>query len=276
MSQAGPDGRPAVPAPLAEALAGAGLRPRFALVLGSGLGGVADQIERTLELPYAEIPGFPRSTAPGHRGRLLGVTWAGQPILAFQGRFHLYEGYTAQQVASPARLAAALGCEALLLTNACGGLRPEWVPGELMLHRDFINLTGANPLTGPNLPPGPRFPVMFGAYDPDLAELARLAAQREEIPLREGVYLGIAGPSYASRAELAAYQRLGGDAIGMSTVLEVIAARQAGLRVLGLSTVTDLALPEAERHADEAEVLRVAALAAERMSALLRGVLARA
>ena len=177
-----------------------------------------------------------------------------------KGRLHFYEGITAAQAAFPVRLMRALGAPTLLVSNACGGLNPHWQAGELMLQLDLINFTFANPLVGPNDPErGPRFPVTFGAYDPAYLELARKVARAEDIGLREGVYLAVSGPSYATRAELRMFRAWGADVIGMSTVHEVLVARHEGMRVLGLSVVTDMALPDAHTHADEQEVLAVAA-----------------
>jgi len=224
-------------------------------------------------IPYRDLPGFAPSTAPGHAGELVLGELSGRKVVAMKGRLHFYEGLSAAQAAFPVRLMHALRARSLLVTNACGGLNPNWRAGELMLQLDFINFTGANPLVGPNDPVGPRFPVMFGAYDPSYLEAAREVARKEDLLLREGVYLAIGGPSYATRAELRAFRLLGADAIGMSTVHEVIVARHVGMRVLGLSTVTDMALPDHDHHADEEEVLRTAAASGPRFRRLVKAVL---
>ncbi len=251
-----------------------GLKPEIALVLGSGLGPLADEIDAVAVIPYSELPGFAPSTAPGHAGRLVLGTIKGRRVVAMQGRLHFYEGVTAAQAAFPVRLMHALGAPTLIVSNACGGLNPNWHAGELMLHLDFINFTFANPLLGPNdAQLGPRFPVTFDAYDPAYLELARRVARAEDIGLREGVYLAVSGPSYATRAELRMFRAWGADTIGMSTVHEVLVARHEGMRVLGLSVVTDMALPDGSRHADEAEVLRTAAESGPTFRRLVKALL---
>lgn len=234
-------------------------RPELAVILGSGLGPLAERIEDAAVIPYPEIPHFATSSAPGHAGRLVLGTLAGRRVVAMQGRVHLYEGFSAAEVAFPVRVMHALGAGTLLVSNACGGLDPAWRAGELMLQLDFINFTGQNALTGPNDDAaGPRFPVMFDCYDSAYLELARRVARAEDIPLREGIYLAIAGPSYATRAELRMVRAWGADAIGMSTVHEVTVARQLGMRVLGLSCITDMALPDGREHATGDEVVAMA------------------
>lgn len=248
--------------------------PDLALTLGSGLGPLADEIDVQVALPYRDLPGFAPSTAPGHAGELVLGTLAGRKVVAMKGRLHFYEGITAAQAAFPVRLMHALGARSLLVTNACGGLNPHFRAGDLMLQLDFINFTGANPLIGPNDEAfGPRFPVTFDAYDPEYLEAAREVARREDIRLREGVYLAISGPSYATRAELRMFRGFGADAIGMSTVHEVLVARHAGLRVLGLSVVTDMALPDGAQHADEGEVLETAAQTGPTFRRLVKALL---
>jgi purine-nucleoside phosphorylase len=249
------------------------LTPEVALVLGSGLGPLADEIEVHAELPYDAIPGFATSSAPGHAGRLVLGTLDGRPVVAMRGRLHPYDGIPAARVAFPVRVMHALGADRLLVSNACGGLDPHWRAGDLMLQHDLINFTFQNPLIGPNDPElGPRFPVMFDAYDPDYLELVRRTARHLDVPLREGVYLAVSGPSYASRAELRMFRAWGADAIGMSTVFEVLAARHEGMRVVGLSTVTDLAIADRDHHADGDEVLRVAAASGATFRRLVRAV----
>lgn len=257
-----------------DALRGStGLVPEVALVLGSGLGPLADEIEDATSVPYGAIPGMPVSSAPGHAGRLVMGRLAGRSVVAMQGRVHPYEGFTAQECTYPIALMHGLGARSLVVTNACGGLNPAFAAGDIMLQLDFINFTGQNPLIGPNDDAYPRFPVMFDCYDPEYVERARSAAIAEGIHLREGVYLAISGPAYASRAELRAFRTLGADAIGMSTVFEVIRARHLGMRVLGISTVTDMALPDRDEHATGDEVLAVAARTGATFRRLVRAVL---
>lgn len=232
--------------------------PDVALVLGSGLGPLADLIEGATAVPYADVPGMPVSTAPGHAGRFVFGELAGRRVVAMQGRVHPYEGFSARECTFPIAVMHALGARALLVTNACGGLDPAFEAGDLMLQLDYINFTGQNPLIGPNEAAYPRFPVMFDCYDPAYVRHARAVALAEGIHLREGVYLAISGPTYASRAELRAFRTIGADAIGMSTVFEVMRARHLGMRVLGISTVTDMALPDRDEHATGDEVLAVA------------------
>lgn len=250
------------------------LEPELALILGSGLGPLADAIDADAVIPYAELPGFAPSTAPGHAGELVLGTLEGRRVVAMKGRLHFYEGVSAAQAAFPVRLLHALGATTLLVSNACGGLNPHWRAGELMMQLDLINFTFANPLVGPNDPQlGPRFPVTFDAYDPAYLELARQAARTEGITLREGVYLAVSGPSYATRAELRMFRAWGADAIGMSTVHEVLVARHEGMRVLGMSVVTDMALPDAHAHADEHEVLAVAAQSGPSFQRLVKALI---
>ncbi len=257
-----------------------GLEPAIAregvelgLVLGSGLGPLADEIEGAVALPYAEVPGMPASSAPGHAGRFVIGRLAGRRVVAMQGRLHAYEGHRAATCAFPVRIMHALGATRLVATNACGGLDPHWRAGDLMLQLDFVNHTFDHALTGPADGVGPRFPVTFDAYDPDYLDAARAAARRLDVGLREGVYLAIAGPAYATRAELRAFRSWGADAIGMSTVHEVTVARSLDMRVLGLSVVTDMAVPDAHGHATGDEVLRMAAEAGDRFRALVRALL---
>lgn len=249
--------------------------PEIALILGSGLGPLADLIDAAAVIPYADLPGFVRSSAPGHSGELLLGMLAGRRVVAMKGRMHRYDGVTARQAAFPVRIMHALGARSLLVSNACGGLNPAWSAGDLMLQLDFINHTSDNPLIGSDMAlwGGPRFPVMFDCYDPEYLELARRVARQLDQPLREGVYLAISGPSYATRAELRAYRSWGADAIGMSTVYEVIVARQAGMRVLGLSSVTDMALPDRAEHATGDEVVAMAEHSGAAFRRLVTGVL---
>ena len=258
----------------AEALRAAGADDvDLALVLGSGLGPLADEIEAAVTLPFADIPGMVASTAPGHAGRMVVGRLEGRSVVALQGRLHVYEGHDAATCAFPVRVMEALGARSLVVSNACGGLVPDWRAGDLMLQLDLMNASGSWALTGLHDGVGERFTVMFDAYDPDYLDLARRTALRLGLTLREGVYLAIAGPAYATRAELRAYRTWGADAIGMSTVHEVAMARHLGLRVLGLSAVTDMALPDSRHHATGVEVLRVANQAGAAFRSLVRAVL---
>ena len=222
-------------------------QPRVAIVLGSGLGGVADLLEPEprLTIPYAEIPHVPVATVQGHAGELVAGLAAGVPVLLLSGRAHAYEGWSHRQTTLLLRACLSLGIRTLVVTNASGGINPAFDPGDVMLITDMINLSGDNPLSGPNLDSlGPRFVSMTDAFDADLQARARAAAQRAGVALREGVYLMLAGPSYETRAELRMLRTLGADAVGMSTVPEVLVARHQGVRVLGFSLVTNKATPE--------------------------------
>jgi purine-nucleoside phosphorylase len=216
-----------------------GRRPRVAVVLGSGLGALAEEIEAPLRVPYAEIPGFAASRVAGHAGELVAGTLEGVPVLVQSGRFHLYEGHSPATAALPVRTFATLGVDTLIVTNAAGGLRNTFGPGTLMLIADHINLMGRNPLVGPVEPGEERFPDMSEPYDPGLRGLARDAAREAKVRLEEGVYIALLGPSYETPAEVRMLQRLGGDAVGMSTVPEVIVARARGIKCLGLSIITN-------------------------------------
>lgn len=252
------------------------LEPDIAIILGSGLGPLADEIEHPRAIAFADLPGFPVSTAPGHAGRVVMGTLEGKRVIAFQGRVHVYEGYSPQEAVIPVRLAHALGARRLIVTNACGGLNPAWRAGDLMLQTDYINFTGLNPLIGPNDNSlGVRFVAMMDAYDPEYLDLARRTARALDLELREGTYLAFTGPTYAPRAELRMFRAWGADAVGMSTVLEVIAARHAGMRVLGLSSVTDMAVADREDHSGTTEqaVIEQAKRTGPRFQALVRGIL---
>ncbi len=258
----------------AESLRAAGAQSvDVGIVLGSGLGPLADEVDARCSVPFSELPGMPASTAPGHAGRVVCGGLSGREVIAFQGRLHGYEGFDAPTCAFPVRVMHALGAHALLVSNACGGLDPHLRAGELLLQLDLINATGDGALIGPDDGLGERFTVMFDCFDAHYLELARAAARRLGQRLSEGVYLAIRGPAYATRAELRAYRTLGADAIGMSTVHEVAMARHLGLRVLGLSGVTDMALPDANEHAHGDDVLRMAERLGERFRALVREVL---
>jgi purine-nucleoside phosphorylase len=221
------------------------VKPEIGLILGSGLGDLANEIEDAVVVPYKEIPHFPESTVEGHAGQLVIGTLAGKSVVAMQGRFHFYEGYSQQEVVFPVYVLKALGVKCLIATNAAGGMNPAFQPGDLMVITDHLNFTGANPLIGPNDDElGPRFPDMSQAYTPALRELAHRVAEKLGTRLQQGVYAGVSGPTYMTAAELIMLRRVGGDAIGMSTVPEVIAARHAGLDVLGISCITDMAVGE--------------------------------
>lgn len=230
------------------------LEPAVGVVLGSGLGAFAERLEQSVVLPYAEIPHFPQTHVSGHAGKLYLGTLSGVPIACLGGRVHAYEGHAADRVVFGVRLLEALGCRAALLTNAAGGIRESFAPGDLMLITDHLNLTGQTPLQGPPPSRGPRFPDMSEAYDPALRRLAREAASELALPLNEGVYAGLLGPSYETPAEVRMLATLGADAVGMSTVLEVIALRQLGLRVGAVSAITNKAAGLSAQALDHAEV----------------------
>lgn len=244
--------------------------PRIALVLGSGLGEVADAVDRATPIPYEEIPHWPRSSVVGHAGRLVLGELSGIPAAVCQGRVHLYEGFAARDVAFPVRVLRELGVEVLVVTNAAGCLREEWAVPGLMLLSDHINLTGKNPLTGPHEPElGPRFPDMSRAYDPTLRGELRSRAERLGIRLEEGVYVAVPGPCYETPAEVRMLARLGADAVGMSTVPEVVAAVHGGMRVAGISSLTNPAAGLAHGPLDHEEVLEAGRTAARDLCRLL-------
>jgi purine-nucleoside phosphorylase len=252
------------------------LVPDVAIILGTGLGGLAEELAVAARIPYQEIPGFPLSTVESHAGQLLFGTLAGRRVVAMQGRFHRYEGYTLQQIALPVRVLRRLGAGTLVVSNACGGMHPLWSPGELMLIADHINLLGDNPLVGPNDDAlGPRFPDLSEPYDGRLRALARQVALEQGIVLREGVYVAVAGPNLETRAEYRMLRTLGADVVGMSTVPEVIAAVHMGMRVLGVSIITDQCLPDALAPASVEQIIAVARSAEPNLTRLIRGVLAR-
>jgi purine-nucleoside phosphorylase len=245
------------------------LRPVVGVVLGSGLGALADRLEGAVSIPYQEIPEFPAVSVAGHAGRLVVGTLGGVPLAAMQGRVHSYEGWSAEDIVFGVRLLAATGVRALLVTNAAGAVNPGLAPGDLVRIADHLNLTGLNPLTGPNDDRiGPRFPDMSQAYDPQLGALLHESAGRLGIALGAGVYAGVAGPSYETPAEIRTLRTLGADLVGMSTVLEVIAARHAGLRVAAISLVTNLAAGLAGRPLSHEDVLAAGEGARERLARL--------
>ena len=251
-----------------------GRRPTVAIVLGSGLGALADRVADAVRIPYTAIPGFHVPTVPGHKGELVCGTLGGKTVLCQSGRFHAYEGHSADVTALPVRVFAALGISTVILTNAAGGVNPKFGPGTLMLISDHINLTGRNPLVGPARPGETRFPDMTSAYDKTLKALARQVSEASGIPLAEGVYMGLLGPTYETPAEVRFVATLGGDAVGMSTVLEVIAARARGMRCLGISTITNAAAGISPVELSHAEVMEVAAKVGKNLGRLVEGIVA--
>jgi len=254
------------------------MKPDVGVILGSGLGDLAAEVQDAAAIPYEEIPHFLRSTVVGHAGRLLIGKLENVPVVVMQGRFHFYEGYTMQALTLPVRVMRMLGAHMLIVTNAAGGLNAAYRPGDFMLIRDHINflgLAGVNPLIGPNDERlGERFPALAKAYDAELRALARtVAAQRPEITLHEGVYAQVAGPSYETGAELKFLRTVGADAVGMSTAPEVIVARHMGMRVLGISLITNTATGDDTEVVNHAEVLTAADAARPKFAALVRGIL---
>jgi purine-nucleoside phosphorylase len=251
-------------------------QPRIGIILGTGLGGLAARIQVEASIPYEEIPGFPLSTVETHTGRLLLGTLGGKPVVAMQGRFHRYEGYTLQQVTFPVRVMRALGADTLLVSNACGGMHPFWGPGDLVLISDHINLLGDNPLIGPNADDlGPRFPDMSQPYDLELQQLAVEVALERQVTLRRGVYVAVPGPNLETRAEYRMLRTMGADVVGMSTVPEVIVAVHGGMRVMGVSIITDQCLPDALEPANIAQIIATAGRAEPSLTALVEGVVER-
>jgi purine-nucleoside phosphorylase len=252
------------------------LRPKIALVLGSGLGAFADEFSNAAQIPYAKIPHFSRSTAIGHAGQLVLGTVDDIPVAGMQGRVHLYEGYPAKQVAFPMRVFARMGVKAVILTNAAGGINLSYSEGALVALRDHINLQSANPLIGPNDDRfGPRFPDMTRAYDPDFLRFVAEAGKRLNLNLHEGVYLACSGPNYETPAEIHAFRTLGADLVGMSTVPEVLAAHHSGIRVLGISCVTNMAAGITGKTLSAEEVFETGARVKTQFIALLRAVIPR-
>jgi purine-nucleoside phosphorylase len=250
------------------------LRPKIALVLGSGLGAFADEFANAVRIPYAKIPNFPQSTAVGHAGQLVIGAVDGVEVAGMQGRVHLYEGYSAQEVAFPIRVFARMGVKAVILTNAAGGIKKDFTQGRLVVIRDHINLQGANPLTGPNDERlGPRFPDMSIAYDKKFRELTLAEGRLLGINLDEGVYAALSGPNYETPAEIRYLRTIGADLVGMSTVPEVIAARHSGMRVLGISCVTNAAAGILDQPLDHKEVLETAERVKGQFIGLLRAVI---
>ena len=254
-------------------------QPRVGLILGSGLGSLAESVEQALHIPYGDLPGWPLSTVIGHHGQLVMGKLETQNVMVMQGRVHYYEGYSMAQVALPVRVMQRLGVEILIVTNAAGAVNPDYEPGDLMLIKDHVNLigmAGLNPLRGPNLDVfGPRFPDMSQPYDRALAQLARDVAESDRILLHEGIYISLAGPSFESPADLRFLRLIGADAVGMSTVPEVIAARHGGTRVLGVSGISNKANLDGNVVTTHEEVLEAGQKIVPNLTALIRGVLRR-
>ncbi len=253
-----------------------GSRPDIALILGTGLGGVAEAMDKDVVIPYDQIPHFPVSTVQSHHGRLLCGRWGGKPLLAMQGRFHLYEGYTPRQISFPIRVMAALGVKTLLLSNAAGGLDPRFRPGDLMLIIDHINMTGRNPLIGPNVDDwGPRFPDMTEPYSRRLREIAVETALSERILLHQGVFVGVVGPNLETAAETRFLRQIGADAVGMSVIMENITAVHAGMNVMGISVISNVNLPDYYLPVPLDEIIATAEKAGPELMRLLAKILER-
>lgn len=243
-------------------------RPVLGVVLGSGLGGLAGRIEGARSVSYGDLPGFAAPGVPGHAGRLIAGRLAGRPVIALAGRFHVYEGHTAAMAAFPVRVLHALGARTLLLSNAAGGIRRTFTPGDLMVIRDHVNLSGQNPLTGHVIPGDERFPDMSDPWDPTLRRLLAESAAAVGVPVTEGVYFGLSGPTYETPAEVRMLERLGADAVGMSTVHEVIVARAIGMLVAGMSCITNLGAGLSDTPITHAEVLDVTVQAGKRFESV--------
>lgn len=251
----------------------ASTRPRLGIILGTGLGGLADAIEVEAAVDYEDLPHFPVSTVTTHRGKLILGTLEGVPVAAMQGRFHRYEGYTLQQIVFPVRVMSVVGADTLIVSAACGGMNPLWGAGDLVLLDDHINFMGDSPLVGPNLDElGPRFPDMSAPYDPGLREVAVRVAMDERIAVRHGVYVAVPGPQLETRAEYRMLRAMGADVVGMSTVPEVIAARHMDMRVLAVAVITDQCLPDALEEVDVEKIIATAVEAGPALTRLVAGV----
>jgi purine-nucleoside phosphorylase len=265
-----------IDAAVASVRAHSDLTVRVGIVLGTGLGGLARMVEVQAAVPYEEIPGFPVPTVESHSGRLLLGTLGGTPVAVMQGRFHRYEGYTLQEVTFPVRVLRALGAETLVVSNVSGGMNPLWDVGELVLIDDHINLLGDSPLVGPNADElGPRFPDMSEPYDLELQRLAMAEAMELGLRLNRGIYVAVSGPQLETRAEYRMLRTLGADVVGMSTVPEVIVARHGGMRVLGLSIITDACLPDALEPVDVDRIIEAARAAEPHLTRLIERVVSR-
>jgi purine-nucleoside phosphorylase len=252
-----------------------GGKPRVGIILGTGIGPLAEKIEVEASIDYAAIPHFLKPTATGHKGRLVCGKLNGASVMAMEGRFHAYEGYPLDAITLPVRVMKALGCELLIVTNACGGMNPNFACGDIMVIDDHINLMGSNPLVGINDDRlGPRFPDMARPYDPELIDRAQAIARREDFPAHKGVFVAVQGPNLETRAEYRFLRLIGADAVGMSTVPEVLVAVHAGLRVLGLSIVTDVCFPDALKPVDVAEIIATANEAEPKLRKIILGILA--
>jgi purine-nucleoside phosphorylase len=250
-------------------------KPRVGIILGTGLGGLAEEIQNALKIPYDEIPHFPISTVETHAGRLVCGTLAGKSVMAMEGRFHFYEGYTLKQITFPVRVMRAMGCDILIVSNACGGMNPQWAKGDIMLIEDHINLLSDNPLIGRNDDRlGVRFPDMCFPYDRGLIELAQKIALQEKIACHKGVFVAVAGPNLETRAEYRFLRGIGADVVGMSTVPEVIVGVHSSMRVLGLSVITDMCLPDALEPAYLPDIIATANAAEKNLRVLVRRVVA--
>ena len=249
--------------------------PKTAIILGTGLGQLASEITDKYEFPYSEIPNFPVSTVEGHAGKLIFGKLGGKDIMAMEGRFHYYEGYDMKEVTFPERVMFELGIETLFVSNASGGMNPDFVIGDLMIIDDHINFFPEHPLRGKNFPTGPRFPDMHEAYDKNLRDLADTIAREKSIRVIHGVYVGVQGPTFETSAEYRMYHRLGGDAVGMSTVPEVIVARHCGIKVFGMSIITDLGLEGQPVEVSHEEVQEAANKAQPLMTEIMREIIKR-
>ena len=250
-------------------------KPRVGIILGTGLGGLAEEIQNALRIPYDEIPHFPISTVETHAGRLVCGTLAGESVMAMEGRFHFYEGYTLKQITFPVRVMRAMGCDILIVSNACGGMNPQWAKGDLMLIEDHINLLSDNPLIGKNDDRlGVRFPDMCFPYDRGLIELAQKIALQEKIACHKGVFVAVVGPNLETRAEYRFLRSIGADVVGMSTVPEVIVGVHSSMRVLGLSVITDMCLPDALEPVYLPDIIATANAAEKNLRVLVRRVVA--
>ena len=250
-------------------------KPTVGIILGTGLGGLAEQIDTQATLDYQTIPHFPRSTAISHAGQLVCGQLKGVTVVAMEGRFHSYEGYSHRQITFPVRVIKALGADLMIVSNACGGMNPQYAQGDIMVIEDHINLMNGNPLIGVNDDSlGPRFPDMFAPYDRELIDKALQIARRENFAAHKGVYVAVTGPNLETRAEYRFLRGIGADVVGMSTVPEVVVAVHAGLRVLGLSIITDMCLPDALKPADIDEILATAAKAEPNLRKIVLGILA--
>ena len=250
------------------------LKPRVGLILGSGLNALAESVEDATSIPFADIPHFPVSTVEGHSGRLILGVLEGVPLVVMQGRGHYYEGYSMKEVTFPIRVMQLLGVKTLIVSNASGGINPLFDAGDIMVITDHINLTGGNPLIGPNVDDwGPRFPDMTQVYDRGLMAMAEAAALENGICVQKGIYVGLAGPCLETKAEIRFLKTIGADAVGLSTIPEVIAAAHAGMAILGLSVITNMNLPDNPKPCQMAEIIATAERAAPRLQAIISGVI---